>query len=107
MDQLKDALAVIKKYHFWILCGLILIGYLGMWFLAISDMKKETNARVSNIDSSYSKAQSIMGVSNHPNSESEAMMQQLNLAEAEQVRKAWNYRFGEQNLDQVGELGRL
>ena len=36
MDQLKVGLAVVKKYHFWILCGFILIAYLGMWFLAIS-----------------------------------------------------------------------
>ena len=62
MDQLKDILAILKKYHFWILCGLIALLYLGTWFKATSDVKQETSQRVSKINSDYSTAQNIKSI---------------------------------------------
>lgn len=96
MDQLKQILAVAQKYHFWILCTLILGMYLGTWFMAVSRMSEETEARVSEINSAYSDGQGIKGVVNHPNELSVEMMKQLNRMEAEQVRRAWERRYREQ-----------
>ena len=42
MDQLKQALNVVKKYHFWILCGLIVLLYVGVWFMSTSSMSQVT-----------------------------------------------------------------
>ena len=49
MDQLKKFFQVVKKYHFWILCLLILLAYLGTWYMATSAMTKETTARINEI----------------------------------------------------------
>ncbi|MHB8969730.1 MAG: hypothetical protein ACYC3X_06055 [Pirellulaceae bacterium] len=96
MDQVKRALAVLKKWHFWILCGVIVVLYAGTWFLSTSNMTKATESRVAAIGSAYSTGQRISGIQNHPNPASADMMKQLNRAEAEQVQLAWNYRFREQ-----------
>lgn len=96
MDQLKDVLAVMKKYHFWILCGVILIAYLGTWWIATGEMADMTDSRVSKIKADFSTGQSIQGVTNHPNPESIEKMKELNQEEAVQVYKAWQRRFSEQ-----------
>lgn len=106
MEQLKKIFAVVKKYHFWILCLLILGVYLGMWFMATSNMSEETDARVSEINTAFDKGQAIQGVVNHPNPKSIEMMGQLTKLEAEQVRRAWERRYREQEdvLVWPGEL---
>jgi len=88
MDQLKQVLAVMKKYHFWILAALILVAYLATWFLATGKMTSETNDRVSKISSDFDAGSRIQGVQNHPNDLSIKMMNELNDAEALQVEKA-------------------
>ncbi len=37
MEQLRVVLEKLKKYHFWILCGLIVLITFGVWFTATSD----------------------------------------------------------------------
>jgi hypothetical protein len=96
MDQVKQVLSMLRKYHFWILCLLVVLLYVGTWFLSTSDMTKETNARADKIKSAFSAGEKISGISNHPNSQSAEMMKQLNRLEAEQVRLAWDGRFREQ-----------
>ena len=63
MDQLKKIFAVLRKYHFWILCFVILGLYLGTWFMATSSMTKETDARVSKITTAFSTGTQIVGCS--------------------------------------------
>ncbi|MFW6168956.1 MAG: hypothetical protein ACODAD_00600, partial [Planctomycetota bacterium] len=96
MEQLKHILAVVKKHHFWMLCGLILCVYVGMWFMAVAQMSDETEARVSEINSAYADGQDIQSTTNHPNELSVKMMERLNRMEAEQVRRAWERRYREQ-----------
>lgn len=96
MDQLKQAFSVIKKYHFWILCGLIVLLYIGMWYTSTSSMSKVTESRVSAINSSFSTGDQIAQIQNHANDGSAQMMKELNRAEAEQVRLAWERRYREQ-----------
>ena len=92
MDQLKQTMAVLKKYHFWILCGFILVAFLATWFMFISAMGDETKKRVAVIDQSYSAINRITGVTNHPNDASVKMMNELNKVEADQVKLAWERR---------------
>ena len=96
MDQLKQALAVLRKYHFWILCGVILLLYIGTWFMSTSAMTKETEARAGKIESSFKLGDQIVGIANHPNPDTAKMMKELNQREADQVRLAWDARFREQ-----------
>ena len=96
MDQLKKFFRVVKKYHFWILCLLILLAYLGTWYMATSAMTKETTARINEISTAFNTGQNIQGIVNHPNVASVEMMNDLISHEADQVRKAWAHRFREQ-----------
>ena len=96
MDQLKKLFAVLKKHHFWILCMLILLLYVGTWFVSTSSMTKTADASAATIGTAFSTADRIMKIPNHPNPASAEMMKSLNRAEAEQVRLAWDLRFREQ-----------
>ncbi|MHB9066308.1 MAG: hypothetical protein ACYC4B_21120 [Pirellulaceae bacterium] len=96
MDQLKQAFSVLKKHHFWLLCILIVVLYVGTWFMSTSSMTKATEARTGVISSAFSSGDRIAQIQNHPNPASAEMMESLNRAEAEQVRLAWERRFREQ-----------
>ena len=41
MEKFRAFLEVLKKYHFWVLCGLIVLLSFGSWFLATSDEEKQ------------------------------------------------------------------
>ena len=78
MDQLKQAFSVLRKYHFWILCALIVLLYIGTWFMSTSAMTKETDTRAGKIESAFKMGDQIVGISNHPNTQSADMMKRLN-----------------------------
>ncbi len=96
MDQLKQAFAILRKYHFWILCVLILILYIGTWYVSTATMTQTTNERAGKIESAFKTGQQIVSISNHPNKTTADMMKALSSAEAEQVRLAWDKRYREQ-----------
>ena len=50
MDQVKVALAVVKKYHFWILSAVILIAGSTVWFMASDKLAKAFEADKSKIE---------------------------------------------------------
>ncbi|KKK92557.1 hypothetical protein LCGC14_2701720, partial [marine sediment metagenome] len=47
------ALAVLKKYHFWFLCGLVVLVSLGAWFKATTDLAEQFAARKQTLDSRF------------------------------------------------------
>ena len=44
MEQFRAFLEKLKNYHFWVLCGLILLLSFVSWFLATSDEAKRFGA---------------------------------------------------------------
>ncbi len=96
MDQLKPVLAALKKHYFWIVCSIILLVYLGTWFMTTSKMSEETTTRNAKITKAFDSGKRISQVTNHPNDESIEMMKGLTTAEAQQVRLAWELRYREQ-----------
>ncbi|HYW78570.1 MAG TPA: hypothetical protein VE890_03300 [Thermoguttaceae bacterium] len=67
MDKVKIALAILKKYHFWFLCGLIILVSLGAWVTATADLTQRFDARKQQLDGSFSSVERISSVSPHPN----------------------------------------
>ncbi|HIQ21018.1 MAG TPA: hypothetical protein EYH34_07260, partial [Planctomycetes bacterium] len=59
MDQLKIALEVLKKYHFWVLCGVVIVVGLAIWFFASAGLAKQFDERQQAIESKVSAAESI------------------------------------------------
>ena len=67
MDKVKIGLAFVKKYHFWFLCGLILLVGLATWAEATSDMAKHFDQRQKKLQDLHAKVRSIAGEPQHPN----------------------------------------
>ena len=67
MDQLKVALQAIKKHHFWILCGVIVVLVLVVWWSATSGLAGLIETRRGELEGTMSKVQGIATESLHAN----------------------------------------
>ncbi len=66
MEKVRVALEWLKKYHFWILCVLIVVLVFGTWFLATSDRADAFAKGKEKIDGKLKEVQSISRISDHP-----------------------------------------
>jgi|GEM_PF-5701930 len=57
----------VKKHYFWILMAIIIIGSLGIWFMATGSMVTDYNARKSTLDGLFQNIQQIFNKHDHPN----------------------------------------
>lgn len=106
MDQLKSTLAVLQKYHFWILCGLAVVVSLFVWFWTTANLAGQTEARQKKIDGKFAEMRRIVENDDHPN---RRVVEAVNAAEqktAEGVRAAWRtlYRKQKSNNQLPAEL---
>jgi len=70
MDKLKNVLAVLKKYHFWVLCGVVLVVALASWLLATDDLSQRYVARTSTLNKLLEDMRNIIAQHpNHPNAD--------------------------------------
>jgi hypothetical protein len=67
MDQLKTALAQAKRYHFWILCGVIAVVGLGSWYMTQASLHTEFEANKGEIETTYTTAGQLTSQANPPN----------------------------------------
>lgn len=67
MDKIRIMLAAIKKHHFWILCGVIVVLGIAVWLVATGSLAKKYDARKRTLDGKFGAVQSICGRPNHPN----------------------------------------
>jgi len=67
MDKVKQFLAVLKKRHFWVLCGVILILSFVSWSSGKSYFSAEFSKQKGTISSKFSALQTISSTPNHPN----------------------------------------
>lgn len=93
MDQLKIFLAVVKKYQFWFLCGVILITSLVCWWLAKDSLVERFKTRKSQIESAF---QGTKVMPNHPNQEVIKKIQDQDKLLKEGVNAAWKILYEEQ-----------
>jgi len=92
MEKYRAVLEVVKKYHFWILCGLIVVLAFGSWFKASSDEDNDFKKRKSVIDSEFTTVERIKTTQNHPTEKSNQEIIKLTNGElTDQVSKA-SYR---------------
>jgi hypothetical protein len=67
MDQVKAAIAGIKRQRFWILCGLTVILAVVAWKIAIGSVTERFDTRKTEIEEHLSKVQKIKNDIDHPN----------------------------------------
>lgn len=67
MDQVKAFLAALKKHHFWVLGGLVLILGLSGWYVAANDLATQYKTNRDKIESEFKELQAITSRTEHPN----------------------------------------
>ena len=96
MDKVKVALAVLKKYHFWVLCLLIVIFGMLVWTTASADLSKQFTQRKSKLDSALKSAHAIAGETGHPNEKTNQLLISLNDKQRQEVLKTWTALYEKQ-----------
>lgn len=96
MDQLKTYLEVLKKYHFWVITGFLLIlGVIG-WKSGVGALEQQFTENRGRIQAAFQQAGGVMGVSPHPNEKfTEAINTQNERLKAEALR-AWQLQYQRQ-----------
>jgi Zn-dependent M32 family carboxypeptidase len=97
MDKLKSFLPVVKKYHFWVLSGVVVAVALLSWFKATTDMADRIKKRKEAISKHYKNMTEITGQPQFPNPTMlEAINKKIAVLKAD-VAAAWQTFYGQQN----------
>lgn len=96
MDKVREILRTLKRIHFWILCGLIVLLSPVIWFLASGRLVKESATLKGDIDSKYTTLTGIRAETPHPNETVEQKMDELITARVDEIREAWQKMFDQQ-----------
>ena len=102
MDKLVPVIEFFKKYGFWILCSIIALSSIGVWFMASGAIDKKNRDLTSKIEQSFKTGKNLQGtfgeedIRKHPNTTSEEGMQQEIDRVAESLVKAWGKRYESQ-----------
>ena len=97
MDQVKVVLAALKKYHFWVLCGLVVLMGLAGWWLATSALAKQFDTRSTELQGHFAKLLDIVGRQNHPNEKVIAKIEDTTNDLKKDVYEAWEILYEEQD----------
>ena len=96
MDQLKQFLVVVKKQHFWILCGLVvLIGFV-MYAIASSKMNETYVQTKGKISTTSNALDPLLSGTEHPNRDWAELVQKKTEDLRNNVRDAWEDLYNEQ-----------
>ena len=93
MDKFKKYLAVAIKYHFWIICELLLITAMVCWWLATASLAAQFGVRKAKLDQAFT---TTKVQPNHPNQGVIDKIHQQNDALKTTVYKAWETLYLEQ-----------
>jgi hypothetical protein len=96
MDQLRTALVWLKKYHFWVLCGLVALIALGSWAKASGKMDAVFGANQAAIKSEFNNVQSLRKDPFHPNEDVNTKQQAQTKQQAADVAKLWQQLYDRQ-----------
>lgn len=108
MDQVKAALAWLKKHHFWVLGGIAPLIALACWWMGASELDKQFAENKSKIASEFSNQQGIVTKSFLPNDPVNARQTQENEALADRVEALWSKLYDRQREEVLrwpAELG--
>ena len=103
MDQLKDILGILKKHHFWVICGVLVIIGFGTWYSASAALKNEEKINRGKWEDAKKKADALTGQGvetgvgiKHPNDETFAETNKLIDQLKKNVKEAWEAQYQKQ-----------
>ncbi|MGB7344178.1 MAG: hypothetical protein WBD20_08185, partial [Pirellulaceae bacterium] len=101
MDKIKQQLAFVLQYGFWIGCVGVLLGSLGIWWMSTSRLEQENDAQVNAIKTDAGKIDSLRAeLPDQPNEKSHEKMNELIETRTKEVLDAWRKMY----TDQLGIL---
>lgn len=97
MADVKEQLAGVAKYGFWIMCGVSAVGALGVGFWSTSALQKDRDAQISKLDGEKSSMESIRtSLSTHPNDATKKEMDALIALLQDDVSDSWTKQYERQ-----------
>jgi hypothetical protein len=96
MDRLKALLAVLKRHHFWALCGAIVVVGPSLWWMATDSLEGASTKRRSEIEGHFTAMDSITNQPAHPNEDVIAMANAQTVQAKQDVLEAWRRLYQEQ-----------
>jgi hypothetical protein len=95
MDRLKTILIVLKKYHFWALCLIVLVATLACWWRATTGLADLYRQNKSNIDAKFNDFTTKIG-ENPPNDAVISKKVEQEAALKQKVFRAWEVLYDQQ-----------
>lgn len=107
MDKLKPILAKLRKHHFWLLSGIVLLTGLIGWWVASGRLSLAYDTNKAKIVGKFSNLDSVLNTANHPNGTWTEALGKVTQQEKDIVRTAWETVYNEQkqHLTWPPELG--
>jgi hypothetical protein len=96
MDQLRTALVWLKKYHFWVLCGLVALIALGSWAKASGKMDAVFGANQAAIKGQFGNVANLRKDPFHPNEDVNTKQQAQTRQQAADVAQLWQKLYDRQ-----------
>ncbi|MEN6492656.1 MAG: hypothetical protein ABFD16_00070, partial [Thermoguttaceae bacterium] len=96
MDKVKIALAILRKHHFWFLCGVVVLLALVIWTTATADLVDRFTTRKTALESLKSSVQSVNSKPDHPNRGTIGAIQSATQKLKGNVFATWQFLHGEQ-----------
>ncbi len=96
MDQLRTALAWLKRQHFWVLSVLAALIALGCWWTASGSMKQQFEANQTQIKGEFSSLDTLRSASFHANEDVNKLQAAEAKKQAEDVQKIWQQLYDRQ-----------
>ncbi len=104
MDQVGDFLRTLKRLHFWIICGIVILLSLVFWFLSANALIKEQAANAKEYKGLFNDVQQMSSKPRIANrkvaSEMDNLLEKKRLA----IRDAWKVKHEQQNSAETGIL---
>jgi hypothetical protein len=96
MNKLRDIFDKIKRYQFWILCGMVTVIGLVSWWLATSSLADTYTKNKTKIDSEAGKIAQVQGIVPHPNEKWNESIDGRVTQDRTKVAEAWKTLYSEQ-----------
>ena len=93
MDKVITFMKAVKKYHFWILCVIIPLTSMVIWYLSTGKISQATAKQYGIIKSKRSNLQKIANELNHPNEKVHEKMDSIIGDRRNVVQSAWEIRW--------------
>ena len=89
MDQLKGVMVAVKKYHFWVLCAIVVVGGLAIWQTSAADWEGRYRKGRTDLESQLGLVRTVRDEKEVHNNDT---LQMLRDRQGEQTEEVWRAR---------------